>query len=191
MSEKDNKKDNKKDSDYITVAKFLSPHGVNGYISLRSFTSPDLNIFSYKNLYDSNGNNVSVEKKGSKKDCFIVSVAGVNDRNKAEKLNGSLIYIKHEDLPDIDSEEEYYHIDLVGLDVICSETNKKVGQIISVNDYGAGDLLEIKFLNGKKELYIFSNENFPKVDIKNNYVIYNFPEIIMVQENKWAGMLKY
>jgi len=168
----------------IPVAKFLSPHGIKGYITLKSFTSPEENIFSYKSTCDANGNAITINRQGKKNDSFIVSVEQIADRNQAEKLNGSLLYIRKEDLADINSEKEFYYINLVGLDVLSKIDNNKVGKIISVENYGAGDLLEIEFLDNKKELFIFSEKNFPEVNIENGFVIADFPETITVQDNR-------
>jgi len=169
---------------YIPVAKLLSPHGIKGYITLKSFTSPEANIFSYKKLYDSDSNEIIIHKQGKKNDSFIISVDNIADRNDAENLNGNLLYIEKDDLADIKNDKEFYYINLVGLDVLSKTDNKKVGEITSVENYGAGDLLEIKFLNDKKELYIFSERTFSEVNIEEGYIIADFPEVITVQDNR-------
>ena len=72
-------------------------------------------------------------------------------------------------------EEEFYIEDLIGLNI--KNKNETIGKVIQVMNHGAGDILEIKFNNDATELFSFTKENFPSVDIKNKFLIINIKEI--------------
>jgi 16S rRNA processing protein RimM len=83
----------------------------------------------------------------------IARFEGVSDRTAAEALRGSLIEIDRADLPPLE-EGEYYHADLVGLPCVDEEGNA-LGTVASVENFGAGDLLEVELQNGKRSLIPF------------------------------------
>ncbi len=73
---------------------------------------------------------------------IVARVGGINDRNSAEPLRGTKLYIERSKLPET-SGAEFYHADLIGLRAIAGD-DSVLGQIVSVQNFGAGDLLELK-----------------------------------------------
>lgn len=83
----------------------------------------------------------------------VARFEGVDDRADAEALRGSLVEIDRSALPPLE-EGEYYHADLIGLP--CEDrASAKVGTVVSVENYGAGDLLEIELEGGSRSLIPF------------------------------------
>ena len=78
---------------------------------------------------------------------------GISDRSSAEALRGSLVEVDRSALPPL-AEGEYYHADLIGLAAVDHEGNS-VGSVVAVENYGAGDLLEIEAQDGKCSLIPF------------------------------------
>ena len=78
----------------------------------------------------------------------IARFAEVTDRNAAEALRGTELTITREELPPL-GEGEYYHADLLGLNAV-SESGEPVGTIVTVENFGAGDVLEIEKPDGKR-----------------------------------------
>ena len=78
---------------------------------------------------------------------------GIADRSAAEALRGSLIEVNRTSLPALE-EGEYYHADLIGLSAAGSD-GRPFGTVTAVENYGAGDLLEIQDENGRKSLIPF------------------------------------
>jgi 16S rRNA processing protein RimM len=78
---------------------------------------------------------------------------GVADRNAAEALRGSLVEVDRSALPPLE-EGEYYHADLIGLPAVDRD-GKPAGKVAAVENYGAGDLLEIEDAAGKRSLIPF------------------------------------
>jgi 16S rRNA processing protein RimM len=78
---------------------------------------------------------------------------GVADRGAAEALRGSLVEVERSALPPLE-EGEYYHADLIGLP--CEDRDgQKLGKVVAVENYGAGDLLEVELPDGKRSLIPF------------------------------------
>jgi 16S rRNA processing protein RimM len=83
----------------------------------------------------------------------VARFEGVSDRSAAEALRGSLVEVDRATLPPLE-EGEYYHADLIGLEAIGRDGNR-VGTVAAIENYGAGDLLEIEQPDGRKSLIPF------------------------------------
>jgi 16S rRNA processing protein RimM len=83
----------------------------------------------------------------------VANFEGVFDRSAAEALRGSLVEIDRSALPPLE-EGEYYHADLIGLAAVNADGNC-VGTVAAVENYGAGDLLEIETESGKSSMIPF------------------------------------
>lgn len=83
----------------------------------------------------------------------VARLEGVSDRSAAEALRGSLVEVDRSALPPLE-EGEYYHADLIGLPAVDGG-GREVGSVAAVENYGAGDLLEIQLEGGKRSLIPF------------------------------------
>lgn len=151
------------ESRLIEMGVFSSPHGVRGQIKLRSFTEFPEDIVSYSPLLDKQGNSYSLTIEGEAGDMLIVSVAGFGDRNSAEKLKNIKLYTPRTSLPKL-QKGEYYHEDLIGLSIFTRDGHP-FGEILSVHDFGAGTLVNIRLISGNEEYMPFNPTVFPEVDI--------------------------
>ena len=82
-----------------------------------------------------------------------MGVRSCADRSAAEALRGSLVEVDRASLPPLE-EGEYYHADLIGLSAVDTQ-GSAVGRVAGVENYGAGDLLEIELEDGKRSLIPF------------------------------------
>ena len=78
----------------------------------------------------------------------IARFAEVTDRNAAEKLRGTALTVPRSAMPAL-AEGEYYHADLIGLRAI-STSGEELGECVAVENFGAGDVLEIRRPDGKR-----------------------------------------
>ena len=92
-----------------------------------------------------------------------------------QAMKGTLLHVPHSALPELD-EDEFYYSDLIGLDVENLE-GETLGKIKSVQDFGAGDLLEISGPDGVWFLP-FTRDAAPHVDLKAGKLVANPPEVI-------------
>ena len=169
---------------YVAVARFMRPHGVRGEILVHSYTMLADGLFSYENLSLEDGSNLILKRKGKYKNGFIVAIEGVNDRTEVEPYVNQDIYVERSALKPIEEQDEFYIVDLVGLEV-RNEEGGAIGKVVSVDNYGAGDVVEVNFTESRNtELYLFTSDIFPIVRIDDGYIVCIPPEEIIVQDNE-------
>ncbi|NBX66161.1 MAG: 16S rRNA processing protein RimM [Proteobacteria bacterium] len=162
----------------VLIGRITTAHGVRGDVKVQYFledldlmfgdagvytsdTKPDRILLTYKN-----------DLKG---DVVVCSVKGVTDRNVAERLRGTQLYVDEADLPQPD-EGTVYLRELEGMEAVTPD-GKALGRVLGVRNFGASDLLEIK---GKKENYFipFCEPFLVEIDKENRKVVLNEPDIV-------------
>ena len=124
----------------VTLAAVTGAHGVTGEVRLKLFGEGVAALKRYRAFNDSS---LTLEKlKDDGKGGAIARFAEVADRTAAEKLRGTALTVPRSALPPL-GEGEYYHADLIGLAAV-SASGEMLGTCISVDNYGAGDVLEIE-----------------------------------------------
>ena len=135
----------------IALAAVAGAHGVKGEIRLKLFGSPE-GLACQPKVYIAGREFGLVQVKPAGKGA-IARLAGVADRSAAEGLRGELVEVDRSALPVLE-EGEYYHSDLIGLSCV-DLGGSKVGTVTAVENYGAGDLLEVETDGGKRSLIPF------------------------------------
>ena len=138
--------------DRIALAAVAGAHGVKGELRLKLFTDSIENLKRHRAVYV-DGKERELESVRAGSPGAIVRLAGIADRSAAEALRGSLVEVDRSTLPPLD-EGEYYHADLIGVDCFDGD-GKPVGRVVAVENFGAGDLLEIEGLDAKRSLIPF------------------------------------
>lgn len=147
----------------IQMAVIGAAHGIKGELRVKSFTGDPLALADYAPLWSEDGRAFEIADIRLQKDMAVVRFKGVNDRNAAEALTGTALFVDRDSLPDDLEEEEFYHADLVGLDVV-DETGAPLGRVIAVHNFGGGDILEVS--RGKGTVLIpFTRAAVPTVDM--------------------------
>jgi 16S rRNA processing protein RimM len=137
----------------VALAAVAGAHGVKGEVRLKLFAekvdslsrAPTLSVggreLKLESIRDAGG-------KGA-----VARFAGIADRTAAEGLRGSLVEVDRASLPPL-QEGEYYHADILGLP--CFDlAGEPVGTVASVENFGAGDLLEVEKPDGHRSLIPF------------------------------------
>ena len=75
-------------------------------------------------------------------------LSGIGDRDAAERLANTKLYVPRERLPDPDEADEFYHADLIGLAVV-DRAGETLGTVVAVHNFGAGDLIEVRQARGR------------------------------------------
>jgi len=161
--------------DLVLLGRISAAHGVRGEVKINSFTDVPEDIAAYGPLKDGAGRRFFIRQARAHKGMSVTAVIdGVTDRNAAEALKGVALYVAREMLPEAD-EDEWYHADLIGLAVFSPE-GEGLGEIIAVQNFGAGDLLEIKPPAESRTVLIpFTKAAVPIVDVKAARVIVDPP----------------
>ena len=148
--------------DLVLVARFGAAHGVRGEIRLKSFTGEPEAIAYYSPLYDQSGTRsfVLTYLRHVRDDMFVARVEGVTSRSDAEALTNLDLHVDKAQLPPAE-DEEFYHSDLIGLAAVL-EDGTRLGDVLNVLNFGAGDILEVKpTTGGETLLYPFTKAVVP------------------------------
>ena len=149
-------------------------HGVRGEVRVKSFTAAPGAIAGYGPLEDEPGQRrFALTVRGSVRGQLIARVEGVLDRNAAERLKGTRLYVPRDALP-APAADEYYHADLVGLAVLLKDGGP-LGRVRAVHDFGAGGNLEIEKPDGGVVLVPFTEQVVPEVDIAQGRLVVDPP----------------
>jgi 16S rRNA processing protein RimM len=153
----------------ICIAEISGAHGLRGEVRLRSFAANPSDIEGYAPLLAEDGARsyeiASLRPAGAKPDLFIARLVGITDRHMAEALAGARLHARHEQLAQGLTEQEFLHADLIGCRVE-GENGEEYGKIVAVQNFGAGDLLEIALRDaGRTEFVPFTRAFVPRIDI--------------------------
>lgn len=152
----------------VQMAVVGAAHGIKGEVRVKTLTEDPLGLGDYGPLYSEDGRAFVVAAARPAGTVAIVRFKGIGDRNAAEALNGLKLYVDRSALPEA-GEDEFYHADLAGLRV-RDETGADAGEVGAVQNFGAGDILEISF-HGREGLLIpFTAAAVPEIDVRGGFV---------------------
>ena len=136
----------------VALAAVAGAHGVKGEVRLKLFTDSATNLKVHSKLIVGGAERRLIDvREGGK--TAVARFEGVGDRTAAEALRGSLVEVDRDALPPLE-EGEYYHSDLIGLPCVDQE-GERVGTVVSVENFGAGDLLDVETTEGRRSLIPF------------------------------------
>jgi 16S rRNA processing protein RimM len=124
----------------VLLARIAGAHGIKGHVKLQCFASDPRNLSAYGALQTGDGRAITVSKLKAAGSFFIADLKEVKDRNAAEALGGTELFIARQQLPP-PKDGEFYLFDLIGKSV--SAGGEVLGEVAGVQNYGAGDLLEL------------------------------------------------
>jgi 16S rRNA processing protein RimM len=136
----------------IVLAAVAGAHGVKGELRLKLFSDAPESLSRHEKLYVG-GIQRRLLTVGNAGKMTTARFDGIADRSAAEALRGSLVEVDRSALPPLEL-GEYYHADLIGLPAV-DRTGTVRGNVVAVENYGAGDLLEIEDAGGKRSLIPF------------------------------------
>jgi 16S rRNA processing protein RimM len=156
----------------ICIARIGAAHGVRGEVKLWSFTEDPAAVKAYGPLESEDGKQrFEIENMRPAKDHFVARIAGVSDRDAAERLRNLELYIPRARLPTINEQDTYYHADLIGLDVVTPE-GVQVGTVHALHNFGAGDIIEIMPVGSGEPLMLpFNDITVPRIDLEAKQIV--------------------
>jgi 16S rRNA processing protein RimM len=136
----------------IPLAAVAGAHGIKGEVRLKLFSDSSESLARHSKLFvGGDQRRLLAVRDGGK--FAIARFEGIADRTAAEGLRGSLVEIDRSDLPPL-GEGEYYHADLIGISCVDCE-DRALGTVVAVENFGAGDLLEVEDESGRRSLIPF------------------------------------
>jgi 16S rRNA processing protein RimM len=154
----------------VLLGVIIGAQGIRGEVKVKAFTGEAEAIGDYGPLHDGKGRSYRLKvHRLAKGDVVIASIKGVGDRNAAEALKGTELYVARDALPQPE-DGEFYYTDLVGLKVQTT-TGRELGEVSAVHNFGGGDMLEVKTPGGRSAMVPFTDDAVPDVDIAGGKVL--------------------
>ncbi len=171
-------------TDKVCVGVITKPHGIKGQVCVRSYCENPEDLFGYAPITDKLGaSTFKLKLVGTVRGLFIVSINALTNRNDVELLTQTELYISKDQLPQTASSDEFYISDLEGLSVV-SEERKSFGVITSVNNYGAGDVIEIAAKDRKSFMLPFSDDAVLSVDMDTKILVISEMAITFITDQE-------
>ncbi|MEO5972585.1 MAG: ribosome maturation factor RimM [Sphingomicrobium sp.] len=136
----------------IALAAVAGAHGVTGEVRLKLFAQGAASLAAHKRLVVG-GNDLALVSLRPDAKGAVARFEGISDRTAAEALRGALVEVDRAALPPLEP-GEYYHADLIGLPCVDA-SGAPVGAVVAVENFGAGDLLEVEQAGGQRSLIPF------------------------------------
>ena len=131
----------------VTLAAVIGAHGVTGEVRLKLFAESPESLRHY-GAFDAGNRRLTLKSIRPGSNGAIARFAEITDRNGAEALRGTPLTVPRSALPSLD-EGEYYYADLIGLPAIADD-GEALGTVVAVENFGAGDVIEIERPGGKR-----------------------------------------
>ncbi|NJM49610.1 MAG: 16S rRNA processing protein RimM [Sphingomonadales bacterium] len=141
----------------VTLAAIAGAHGVTGEVRLKLFTEDLDGLKRHKSFNDGK---LTLKAIRPHKGGALGRFAEITDRNTAEAMRGTALTVPRDALPSLDN-GEYYYTDLIGLPCIGTD-GSALGLCVAVENYGAGDVIEIKKPDGKKFMVPMNHDAVPE-----------------------------
>lgn len=138
----------------VTLAVVVGAHGIAGEVRLKVFAEDLSRHTSF------NGGALTLTSARTGSNGTIARFAEVASRNAAEALRGTQLTVPRATLPPL-GEGEYYHADLLDLPVVSTD-GEALGRVVAIDNYGAGDVLEIERPTGKRFMVPMTPDAVPE-----------------------------
>ena len=149
--------------DRVCLGVVAGARGLKGELRIKSFTEVAAGVAGYGPVVTDDGQTLSLKVIGEAKGVIIARTEGVTDRTQAETLKGQRLYVARDALPATEDEDEFYHADLIGLEVV-DETEQPCGTVIAIYNFGGGDIIDVRRPDGRSVMMPFTSVTVPVVD---------------------------
>ena len=164
----------------ILVGQVAGAFGVRGEVRISAYTEDPMALLAYGALLRQDGSpGLTLTDARPAKGGVVGRAREIASKEEADALRGLRLYVPREALPAL-TDDEFYLADLVGLRVenVQSKTGEKsLGRVKNVQNFGAGDLLEIEPEGGGASWYLpFTRAAVPEVDLAGGVIRVHPPE---------------
>ena len=163
-------------ADRICVGSIAGAFGVQGEVRLKSFCAEPTDIAVYGPLYSQDGKqSFTITLTRPVAAGLGARLSGVATKEEADALRGLELYADRSRLPAL-PDDEFYYADLIGL-AVRDTGGATLGSVLSVQDHGAGDILELRLEGRSASLLLpFTRAAVPLVDVAHGMIIVDLPE---------------
>lgn len=169
-----------RDRDWVCVAVVAGAHGLRGAFKLRCFTERPEDVAAYGPVFDRDGNRLfELEVIGPASGGVLARADRIQDRNAADALRGTELFVPRSALPDLPT-DEFYYTDLQGMEALQPD-GSRLGIVQSVDNFGAGDVLEVLADDGRRLTLPFTRETVPSIDLVRGRLVVEIPEELVAE----------
>ena len=159
----------------VLLAAVIGAQGLKGEVKAKLFTAAPDALPRYGVLHTRDGRKLKITAfRPAKEGEAVIAFEGIGDRNQAEALKGTELFVARDALP-APAEDEFYHADLIGLEARDSE-GRVLGKVVALHNFGASDVLEFARADGDSVHLAFTKETVPVLNINAGYIIVAVPE---------------
>ena len=153
----------------VLLALIGSPHGIKGEVRVQSFTQDPLALGDYGPFYATDGRAFTLAALRRSGSHLVAKFREIGSREEAAAVTRTELYVDRSALPRIDDDEEYYHIDLIGLRV-QDDSGNVLGTVSAIHSFGSTDVIEFKQSGGNSLMIPFSRAAVPQVAIEAGFI---------------------
>jgi 16S rRNA processing protein RimM len=168
-----------RDRDWVCVAVVATAHGLRGLLKLRCFTERAEDVAAYGPLFDQNGRRLALEVIGPAPGGVLARAQGIDDRNAAEALRGTELFVPRSALPEL-APDEFYYSDLEGMEALRPD-GSRFGVVHGVANFGAGDLIEVVADDGRRVSLPFTRKIVPRIDLERRRLVVEAPDELVAE----------
>lgn len=163
-------------NELICVGSIGGSYGVNGELRIKSFCAIAEDIETYSPLTREDGTgSYTIAIVRAVKGGFVIRMPEISTKEQADAMKGVKLYARRDQLPSL-PDDEYYHSDLTGLQVLDTG-GATLGTVKSVQNHGAGDLLEVQLPESSATVLVpFTLAVIPTVDMDTGRIIADPPD---------------
>jgi 16S rRNA processing protein RimM len=164
-----------RDRDWVCVAVVAAAHGLRGVLKLRCFTERPEDVAAYGALFDRNARRLfELQVIGPAPGGVLARAEGIEERNAAEALRGTELFVPRSALPEL-GPDEFYYSDLEGMEALRAD-GSRFGVVHGVDNFGAGDLIEVVADDGRRLSLPFTQRTVPSIDLARRRLVVEPPE---------------
>jgi 16S rRNA processing protein RimM len=159
----------------ILMAAVIGAQGLKGEVKAKLFTAAPDALPRYGALHAKDGRIFTITAfRPTRPGEAVLAFEEIRDRNAAEALKGTELFVSREALP-APEPDEFYHADLIGLEARDSE-GRMLGKVLALHNFGASDVIELARADGDSVHLAFTKETVPVINIAEGYLVVAVPE---------------
>ncbi len=169
-------------SSRICLGKITAPHGIKGLVKILAYGEDPTLIETIDQIFtgQTSQKTLSITLKNPMGKYFLATVKDYDTREKVEEIKGTELWVDRDALPELIDKDEFYIEDLSNLTVLNTK-KEKIGTTTNIQNYGAGNLLEIKPNAGATYFVPFQNEYIHDIDLKERCITIKNAESFIIE----------
>lgn len=158
----------------VCLGKIVSPHGIKGLVKIFAYGDDTTLINGTLYTDKTSKKTLTISLKNPIGKYILAEIENCVSREQAESIKGTELWLNRDSLPEI-KENEFYIEDLANLDIL-NEKQEKIGTVLAIQNFGAGDLIEVKPNAGQSYYIPLQHPSVQKVNLEKNFIIIENPE---------------